>query len=89
MTNLTRATRAAIRNKYQIPEERCVGCEDCMCATFCMPCTICHMGRHVADFETYRGTCCSSTGLPRQVELAHVMFYEDQYQNVDSHGNVV
>jgi Cys-rich protein (TIGR01571 family) len=89
MTNLTRATRAAIRNKYQIPEERCVGCEDCMCATFCMPCTICHMGRHVADFETYRGTCCSSTGLPRQVELAQVMFYEDQYQNVDSHGNVV
>jgi hypothetical protein len=47
------------------------------------------MGRHVADFETYRGTCCSSTGLPRQVELAHVMFYEDQYQNVDSHGNAV
>ncbi|KAL3794162.1 hypothetical protein HJC23_012869 [Cyclotella cryptica] len=89
LINLTRNVRESIRNKYQIPEERCVGCEDCMCATFCTPCTICHMGRHTADFETYRGTCCSSTGLPRQVELAQVTFYEDQYQNVDSHSSHV
>jgi len=81
--NLTRVVRESIRNKYQIPEERCLGCEDCVCATFCMPCTICHMGRHTADFDTYRGTCCTKTGLPRQVELAPVTFYEDQYENAD------
>lgn len=41
-----------------------------------------------ADFETYRGTCCSATGLPRQVELAPVI-YEDSYQNADADANVV
>merc|ERR1719291_736732 len=84
---LTKSVRESIRNKYQIPEENCEGncegVEDCMCATFCMPCAICQMGRHTADFDTYRATCCTSTGLPRQVELAPVTFYEDQYKNVD------
>lgn len=83
MMNLTRNVRGSIRNKYQIPEDRCLGCEDCMCATFCMPCTICQMGRHTADFDTYRGTCCTKSGLPRQVVLAPVTFYEDQYENAD------
>ena len=80
LANLTRNVRESIRSKYQIPDERCVGCEDCMCASFCMPCTICDTGRHTADFETYRGTCCSATGLPRLVELAPVTFYDDEYQ---------
>lgn len=83
MINLTRKVRASVRNKYQIPEEKCEGLEDCMCATFCMPCAICQMGRHTADFDTYRATCCTKTGLPRQVELAPVSFYEDQYQNMN------
>lgn len=84
MINLTRKVRGSIRNKYQIPEERCAGAEDCACATFCMPCTICQMGRHTADFDMYRATCCTKTGLPRQVELAPVTFYEDQYQNMNN-----
>lgn len=91
MITLTRKVRESIRNKYQIPEESCVGLEDCLCATFCMPCAICQMGRHTADFDTYRATCCTRTGLPRQVELAPVTFYEDQYQNMndESQGHVV
>lgn len=86
MVNLTRKVRSSIRNKYQIPEGRCEGTEDCLCATFCMPCAICQMGRHTADFDTYRATCCTATGLPRQVELAPVTFYEDQYQNMNDDG---
>ena len=97
MINLTRKVRGSIRNKYQIPEEHCIecsptgNCEDCMCATFCMPCAICQMGRHTADFDTYRATCCTKTGLPRQVELAPVTFYEDQYHsmNEDTQGHVI
>mmetsp|Transcript_57336 Transcript_57336/g.121661 ORF Transcript_57336/g.121661 Transcript_57336/m.121661 type:complete len:712 (-) Transcript_57336:221-2356(-) len=88
MVNLTRKVRESIRNKYQIPEETCVGLEDCLCATFCMPCAICQMGRHTADFDTYRATCCTKTGLPRQVELAPVTFYEDQYQNMNEESRV-
>lgn len=88
MINLTRKVRESIRNKYQIPEEGCTGLEDCLCATFCMPCAICQMGRHTADFDTYRATCCTKTGLPRQVELAPVTFYEDQYQNMNDESQV-
>lgn len=89
MVNLTRKVRESIRNKYQIPEEHCEGIEDCLCATFCMPCAICQMGRHTADFDTYRATCCTKTGLPRQVELAPVTFYEDQYQNMNDESEMM
>jgi Cys-rich protein (TIGR01571 family) len=91
MVSLTAKVRASIRNKYQIPDESCTGSEDCLCATFCMPCAICQMGRHTADYETYTATCCTSTGLPRQVKLAPVTFYDDQYQNMhdESQGHVV
>mmetsp|Transcript_13364 Transcript_13364/g.20263 ORF Transcript_13364/g.20263 Transcript_13364/m.20263 type:complete len:136 (+) Transcript_13364:2-409(+) len=63
------ATRASIRAKYYIPEYQCYDVEDVMCATFCMPCTICQMGRHTADYDTYVGLCCSRTGMPGHVEL--------------------
>jgi Cys-rich protein (TIGR01571 family) len=83
MACLTATVRGSIRNKYQIPDESCLGSEDCACAMLCMPCTICQMGRHTADFDTYRATCCTSTGLPRHVELAPVTFYDDQYENMN------
>jgi len=85
---LTLNVRRSIRNKYQIQEGSCEGAEDCLCATFCLPCTICQMGRHTSDYDTYRATCCNATGLPRQVELAPVTFYEDQYTTMED-GQVV
>jgi len=85
---LTMNVRLSIRNKYQIQEGSCEGAEDCLCATFCLPCTICQMGRHTSDYDTYRATCCNATGLPRQVELAPVTFYEDQYATMED-GQVV
>jgi Cys-rich protein (TIGR01571 family) len=80
---LTAKVRESIRNKYQIPDESCLGSEDYALATFCMPCTICQMGRHTADFDTYRATCCTGTGLPSHVELAPVSFYDDQYETMN------
>lgn len=65
-------TRAHIREKYQIPEENCQGCEDCCCSIFCSACTICQMARHTADYsqQGYSASCCSETGLdPRAPEV--------------------
>jgi Cys-rich protein (TIGR01571 family) len=58
-------TRSYIRRKYSIPEQTCNGCEDCCCAFFCLPLTICQMARHTADYDTYRASACSENGLPR------------------------
>jgi Cys-rich protein (TIGR01571 family) len=57
-------TRHHIRNRYNIPERNCVGCEDC-CVSFFFPCcAVAQMSRHTADYDTYRALCCSNTGLP-------------------------
>lgn len=32
-------TRKYVRMTYSIPEQTCIGCEDCMCSTFCACCT--------------------------------------------------
>lgn len=56
-------TRESLREKYSIPEERCTGCEDMCCACFCPCCSVCQMLRHTGEYETYRGSCCTETGL--------------------------
>jgi Cys-rich protein (TIGR01571 family) len=56
-------TRAYVRQTYGIPETSCRGCEDCCCTFWCGCCTITQMARHTADYRTYHGACCSSTGL--------------------------
>mmetsp|Transcript_26314 Transcript_26314/g.77814 ORF Transcript_26314/g.77814 Transcript_26314/m.77814 type:complete len:186 (+) Transcript_26314:572-1129(+) len=77
---LTAMTRRRVRRRYDIPPSglccgccrgccgNCCGfddcCEDICRAVFCGCCTVAQMGRHTADYETYRGVCCSSTGLP-------------------------
>ena len=66
-------TRAAVRARYHIPPSLPAcgngSTEDYLFATFCMPCTICQMGRHTADFDRYRAVCCSGTGLPAKVDV--------------------
>jgi len=59
----TTATRASIREKYMIQEHRCYDLEDFFCATFVMPCTICQMARHTADYTRHEAVCCTETGL--------------------------
>ena len=57
-------TRQSVREQYSIPEQQCVGCEDCCCSVFCTCCTLAQMARHTGEYETYSGVCCSTTGLP-------------------------
>lgn len=60
---LTSSTRGSLREKYFIRESRFHDLEDCCCATFCLPCTLCQMGRHTADYTESDGVCCNDTGL--------------------------
>lgn len=65
-------TRCAIRKKYRISNSACCcgacggcGCvEDVACTLLFPTLVISQMARHTADFDTYRASCCSQTGLP-------------------------
>lgn len=56
-------TRESVRAKYSIPEERCAGFEDLCCSVWCSCCVASQMARHTGEYETYKGTFCSDTGL--------------------------
>ena len=61
-------TRKIVRENYGIPEgKQCPGNEDALASIFCTSCTVSQMGRHTADYTTYRGHCCTQTGLPDHV----------------------
>lgn len=57
-------TRKTVRERYQIPEHSCKGCEDCCCAVWCHCCVTAQMLRHTGEYEHYPGVCCSATGHP-------------------------
>ena len=57
-------TRQTVRERYQIPEYSCKGCEDCCCAYWCSCCVTAQMLRHTGEYEHYPGVCCSATGHP-------------------------
>lgn len=62
--------RLSIRAKYGIPTQCCKRvwpAEDVCCALCCTCCVVTQMARHTADYNTYRGVCCSLTGLPTHV----------------------
>ena len=56
-------TRYHIRETYEIPEQCCIGCEDCCCVYWCGVCTVSQMARHTADYRTYQAYYCTETGL--------------------------
>ena len=62
-------TRENVRAKYSIPEEKCGGCEDLCCAAWCSCCVVAQIARHTGEYETYRGSCCSKTGLSGAPEI--------------------
>merc|ERR1712216_533277 len=65
---LTFATRGSLREKYFIRESHCFDFEDCFCAIFCLPCSLCQMARHTADYNENQGVCCNDTGIPETVD---------------------
>lgn len=56
--------RKAVRERDNIREERCVGCEDLVCAVFCGCCTVSQLARQTADYELDEGHFFTPTGLP-------------------------
>lgn len=58
-------TRESVRAKYSIPEGgKCpAGMEDLCCSMWCSCCVASQMARHTGEYETYKGTCCSDTGM--------------------------
>jgi Cys-rich protein (TIGR01571 family) len=56
-------TRENMRAKYSIPEEKCIGCEDVCCSMWCSCCVVAQMARHTGEYETYKGSACSETGM--------------------------
>mmetsp|Transcript_4408 Transcript_4408/g.6732 ORF Transcript_4408/g.6732 Transcript_4408/m.6732 type:complete len:262 (+) Transcript_4408:111-896(+) len=63
-------TRKRVREEFSIPEQRCAGCEDCMCATFCACCTVGQIARHTGDYDKNPAICCNATGLGNHVPTA-------------------
>ena len=61
---VTQSTRYSLREKFMIREERCYDLEDVVCSSFCLPCVVCQMQRHTANYNEYKAVCCSKTGLP-------------------------
>lgn len=55
--------RKHIRAKYDIPEERCKGCEDLCCSLCCGCCVVSQMARHTTDYDKAEAQCCSSRGV--------------------------
>ena len=55
--------RMAIRSQYSIPEESCVGCEDCCCVAFLGCCSLVQMAHQTADYESEEAYFLSTTGL--------------------------
>lgn len=62
--------RRNVRSEFSIPEQNCVGCEDCMCAVFCGCCSVAQIARHTGDYETYSAMWCTETGLPNHAPFA-------------------
>lgn len=66
-------TRRQVRSEFSIPEQNCIGCEDCMCAVFCGCCSVAQMARHTGDYDKNPALLCSETGLPGHVPFAAPM----------------
>lgn len=67
---IIRNIRSHMRQRYAIPESENTchqGCEDCCCSLMCPCFTVSQMLRHTADYNTYQATCCSKTGLAKDV----------------------
>ena len=55
--------RKIVREKYQIPEQRCIGCEDFCCAFWCSCCTVSQLARQTADYDVNDGAFFTNDGL--------------------------
>jgi len=61
-------TRRELRKNYNI-EDTFRGTKEIGLVTFCSCCVVSQMGRHTADYSTFRESALSATGLPRHLEV--------------------
>mmetsp|Transcript_8050 Transcript_8050/g.9887 ORF Transcript_8050/g.9887 Transcript_8050/m.9887 type:complete len:110 (+) Transcript_8050:1-330(+) len=86
---LVAKTRRALREEYQIPHPGCcVGFVDVLTSVFCMSCSLSQMGRHTAEYKTYRAICCSDTGLPSHIYVEGVMEEQEGYTAMENKANI-
>ena len=57
--------RKAIRTKYSIPEENCIGFEDFCCVFWCGCCSVIQMAHQTADYDDEEAYCLTETGLAK------------------------
>mmetsp|Transcript_43821 Transcript_43821/g.106263 ORF Transcript_43821/g.106263 Transcript_43821/m.106263 type:complete len:276 (+) Transcript_43821:290-1117(+) len=85
--------RRAVRTAYRIPPRGCCGgpsgdcgdvcaVEDCCCVFWCTCCTVSQLARQTADYDHIRAVCCSTTGLPSDVEADIPLAGNDYYTAV-------
>ena len=55
--------RNHVRKRYSIPSGCGEDLEDCCCAMWCGPCSVCQMMRHTSDYRHDQAACCTPTGL--------------------------
>jgi len=55
--------RESVRAKYSIPETRFAGCEDAVYSAACSCCVVAQIARHTGEYETYKGSFFSDTGM--------------------------
>eukprot|EP00985_Skeletonema_marinoi_P001790 scaffold704_cov131-Skeletonema_marinoi.AAC.17 len=55
--------RESVRAKYSIPETRFAGCEDAVYSAACSCCVVAQIARHTGEYETYKGSYFSDTGM--------------------------
>lgn len=63
MIYLVTKVRREVRKRNEIPEERCRGCEDVVCAAFCGCCTVSQLARQTADYDMDDGQFLTPDGL--------------------------
>jgi Cys-rich protein (TIGR01571 family) len=67
MIYLVTKVRREVRRRHEIPEERCIGCEDVVCAAFCGCCTVSQLARQTADYDLDEGQFMTSDGLSHTI----------------------
>ena len=60
---ITTQVRKIVRERYHIPEQRCIGCEDFCCAFWCSCCTLSQLARQTADYDMDEAAFFTNDGI--------------------------
>ncbi len=78
---LTLRTRREVKARHQIYDNEIEGAIEAFMITLCSCCVISQMGRHTADYKTFREEYLSATGLPPSLELLVPLVPKKKYNS--------